>query len=165
MQCTCNLLKNILYILLMDMDLNFLIDLKSSVEQLILISKQIQESREQIYSKRNHQTNNIVINYDNGYIDVFLNGNLVGSSVGIVPYMHEDEIIVGANQGLYGGICNVLYYEAPLSKKQIFMNYRTLRIQKIPYIYSLSDDISLKFERKENNKNLLLNDLKSMVEV
>jgi len=63
MQCTCNLLKNILYILQMDMDLNFLIDLKSSVEQLILISKQIQDSREHIYSKRNHQTNNIVINY------------------------------------------------------------------------------------------------------
>jgi len=107
--------------------------------------------------------NNVVINYDNGYIDVFLNGILVGSSVGIVPYMHEDKIIVGANQGLYGGICNVLYYEEPLSKNQILMNYRTLRIQEIPYIYSLSDDVSLNFERKENNKNLLLNDLKSMV--
>ncbi len=47
----------------MEKDINFFIDLKSSVEQLILISKQTLERRHQICFKLNSQTDNIVLNY------------------------------------------------------------------------------------------------------
>jgi hypothetical protein len=78
--------------------------------------------------------NNIVVNYDEGFIDVFFNGLLVGSISGVVPYMSFDNIITGSNNGIMGGICNVNYYRNTLAEKTIRLNYKTLRIKKIPYI-------------------------------
>jgi len=71
--------------------------------------------------------NNIVINYDSGYMDVFLNGVLVGTKGTISPYMKYDVVSAGANRGIEGGICNVVYYDRILSKGEIDINYRLLR--------------------------------------
>ena len=78
--------------------------------------------------------NNIVINYDDGFIDLFLNGLLVGSVSGALPYMSFDNIVAGANKGIVGGICNVNYYRDPLAEKTIKLNYKSLRIKEFPYI-------------------------------
>ena len=61
--------------------------------------------------------NNVVINYKEGYIDIFLNGVLVGSYSGVAPYMRLDEITTGSDNGIYGGICNVTYYNDVLNEK------------------------------------------------
>ena len=74
-----------------------------------------------------HKWNNIVINYDSGYMDVFLNGVLVGTKGTISPYMKYDVVSAGANRGIEGGICNVVYYDRILSKGEIDINYRLLR--------------------------------------
>ena len=70
--------------------------------------------------------NNIVINYDSGYMDVFLNGKLVGTKGTVSPYMKFDVVSAGANRGIEGGICNVIYYNRILSKGEININYNLL---------------------------------------
>jgi len=70
--------------------------------------------------------NNIVINYDSGYMDVFLNGVLVGTKGTVSPYMKFDVVSAGANRGIEGGICNVVYYDRILSKGEIDINYKLL---------------------------------------
>ena len=76
--------------------------------------------------------NNIVINYDKGTLDVFINGILVASEPGIVPYLIQDNIIVGANKGISGGICNVIYYTGVLSKDRIENVYYLLKKSNPP---------------------------------
>jgi hypothetical protein len=89
----------------------------------------------EIYETKNiimQKWNNIVINYDGGTMDVFLNGVLVGSKPNIVPYMTFETILIGEDRGLEGGICNVVYYDHILSNRTIKMVYNTLKDKKIP---------------------------------
>ena len=78
--------------------------------------------------------NNIVINYDAGNLDVFLNGVLVGNIIGAVPYMTFETITAGAKNGIMGGVCNIIYYKEPLSENNIKTTYKTLRIKQFPYV-------------------------------
>ena len=78
--------------------------------------------------------NNIVINYDGGDMDVFLNGELVGSKPGIAPYMRYENVSVGEMNGIQGGMCNVNYYNHILSKKDIKLTYKMLRDKTIPNV-------------------------------
>ena len=84
---------------------------------------EIFETKNILYQK----WNNIVINYDGGDMDVFLNGELVGSKPNIAPYMTYENISVGEINGIHGGICNVKYYNHILSKKDIKITYKLLR--------------------------------------
>lgn len=78
--------------------------------------------------------NNIVINYDRGTMDVFLNGELVGSRPSIAPYMTYESINVGANNGIHGGVSNVLYYKDNLTKNYIELMYQALQGKEEPFI-------------------------------
>jgi hypothetical protein len=122
---------------------------------------QVYETKKVMYQK----WNNIVINYDDGYIDVFLNGALVASTSSVVPYMSFDSVTTGAVNGLYGGICNVTYYENILTKKNIILNYKVLRGKDIPYVWSIKDDVNLNIEKNENPNNKFMNSAKNMVGV
>ena len=81
---------------------------------------------------------------------MFLNGELVGTRSGVAPYMSFDNIVVGADAGIIGGICNVTYYDIPLSKSKIELNYKALRDKKNPYIWRLKDDIHIEVKHKKN---------------
>lgn len=78
--------------------------------------------------------NNIVINYDGATMDVFLNGELVASKPNIAPFMTYENINVGAVRGIEGGICNVVYYNTPLSKGDITLSYKLLNKQSPPVL-------------------------------
>ena len=91
---------------------------------------EIFETKNILYQK----WNNIVINYDGGDMDVFLNGELVGSKPGIAPYMSYENVSVGEINGIQGGICNVKYYNHILSKKDIKLTYKMLRDMNIPNV-------------------------------
>jgi len=78
--------------------------------------------------------NNIVINYDGGTMDIFLNGKLVSSKPNIAPYMTYENITVGKDKGIEGGICNVVYYNKILSKGDIEMSYKFLNKQNPPVL-------------------------------
>jgi hypothetical protein len=70
--------------------------------------------------------NHIVINYDGGYMDVFLNGILVASKPNIAPYMQYDDVVVGENEGLEGGVRNVVYYDRILARGEVSLEYNLL---------------------------------------
>jgi hypothetical protein len=89
--------------------------------------------------------NNIVFNYVNGGVDVFINGELKLSynfSEDIPQYSENDDISVGDTNGiqninangLYGSICNVVYYKTPLTKRNIVLNYNMLVINNPPLL-------------------------------
>jgi hypothetical protein len=78
--------------------------------------------------------NNIVVNYDGGTMDVFINGLLVSSTPELAPYMTYENVIVGQENGIQGGICNVMYYKHILSSSKINMMYKLLRNKQIPVI-------------------------------
>lgn len=63
--------------------------------------------------------NNVIVNYNGGTLDVFYNGKLVKSVNEIVPYMKYDMLTIGSENGLYGGITNLIYYKEPLNSFQI----------------------------------------------
>jgi len=70
--------------------------------------------------------NHIVINYDGGYMDVFLNGILVASKPNIAPYMQYDDVVVGETNGLEGGVRNVVYYDRILARGEVSLEYNLL---------------------------------------
>lgn len=78
--------------------------------------------------------NHFVINYENGRMDVFLNGSLVATKRGVVPYMKNDNVIIGQQAGVEGGCANVVYYKEPLSWWSIQAIYNSLKSLSVPYI-------------------------------
>jgi hypothetical protein len=78
--------------------------------------------------------NNIVINYDRGTMDVFINGILVGSKPEIAPYMTFESIKVGSSNGLNGGVSNVMYYKDNLSRSYIETMYQALKGKEEPFM-------------------------------
>ena len=78
--------------------------------------------------------NNVVINYDGGTLDIYINAKLVASFPNIVPYMSMDQITVGDDMGIGGGVCNVVYFPSAISKERIDINYRILSNKNPPVI-------------------------------
>jgi len=75
--------------------------------------------------------NNIVVNYDGGTLDIFINGTLVSSTNNIVPIMSYDEITAGENEGLSGGVCSVVYFPKPLTLSKIKSLYKSLKYKNL----------------------------------
>jgi hypothetical protein len=78
--------------------------------------------------------NNIVLNFDGGTLDVFLNNELVKSAVEVVPYMTMDTLSLGRNDnGIKGaGICNVVYFNKPLTTTNMFYLYNMVKSKSPP---------------------------------
>ena len=83
----------------------------------------IYETSELPFQKWNH----IVINYDGGTLDVFINNELVASKGEIAPFLTYETVTSGANPGIHGGICNVTYYDKILSRDKISWIYNSLK--------------------------------------
>ena len=86
--------------------------------------------------------NNIIINYSGGILDIFLNGELVKSIVGIVPYYKLDSLTIGQNDGIEGGICNVIYFRQKLNTNNIFYLYNMVK-DKSPPVFGETTDLKL----------------------
>jgi hypothetical protein len=76
--------------------------------------------------------NNIIVNYTGGTLDVFLNDELMKSVNGIVPYMKLDSLTTGAENGLMGGICNVVYFNTPITASQMYYLYNIVKNKTPP---------------------------------
>lgn len=86
--------------------------------------------------------NNIVVNYSAGTLDIFLNNELVKSASGVVPYMTYDTLSVGAEKGLKGGICNLVYFDKPLTTTNMYYLYNLVSHSNPP-ISSMSTETVL----------------------
>jgi hypothetical protein len=79
----------------------------------------------------NQKWNNIVLNFnENKTVDIFVNGNLERTFASSKRILDENSstnlITIGSTNNLYGAICNVKYYRAPLTYTQITQNYNLL---------------------------------------
>tara|TARA_Y100000780_G_C13694281_1_gene420773 strand:+ start:244 stop:1482 length:1239 start_codon:yes stop_codon:yes gene_type:complete len=114
---------------------NPIIEYNSSKNELQITSQQGLDGIDVIYSSKNiplQKWNNFIINYDGGKIDIFLNGKLVATKSSVIPYSRMDTIITGNEDGVKGGISNVMYFPEPLSKVKIDWLYNTFKNSKRP---------------------------------
>ena len=87
----------------------------------IIYQNQINEI-ETIYESNNFPYQswiNFVIILRASTLDIFINKKLVATVENILPYMKNDFITAGKNDGINGGIKNILYYNRPLDFKEI----------------------------------------------
>jgi hypothetical protein len=88
-----------------------------------------------VYTNKNmmlQKWNNIVINFNGGTLDIFLNGELVKSSIEVVPYYTYENLTIGENDGIKGGICNVVYFRHALNSANIYYIYNTVKNRTPP---------------------------------
>jgi hypothetical protein len=78
--------------------------------------------------------NHFVINYNGTNLDIFLNGELVKANIKATPSMKLDSLVTGTEQGIYGGLCNLVYYRKPLTFNQIYYIYNMLKDKKPPIL-------------------------------
>jgi hypothetical protein len=103
-----------------------------------------EEGNRIIYTNNNfllQKWNNIIINFNGGTLDIFLNGELVKSSIEVVPYMKYDVLTIGSEQGINGRICNVVYYKKALSILNIYYIYKNVKDKTPPVINNLNKTI------------------------
>lgn len=85
--------------------------------------------------------NYIVFNYESDKVDLFINGTLERTykfKNNLPSYLAIDNIIVGSDRGLDGAICNVTYFNSPLSKTKISNTYNLL-MSRNPPVYVTSN--------------------------
>lgn len=82
------------------------------------------------YQKWNH----LVVNYSGGTLDVFLNNELISTESRIIPYKQYDIVSYGSNNGIYGGICNVKYFNESLDRSEINWLYNSVKNKDPPVI-------------------------------
>jgi hypothetical protein len=90
-----------------------------------------------IYKKKNfllQKWNNIIINFSGGTLDIFLNGELVKSTNEVIPYMKLDNLTVGSDKGIGGGICNLVYFKKSLTSSNIYYIYNTVKSKNPPVV-------------------------------
>lgn len=97
-----------------------------------------------IYINKNvllQKWNNIIINYNGGTLDIFLNGELVKSSIEVVPYYTFENLTIGENDGIKGGICNVIYFRHALTSSNIYLIYNTVKNNTPPVLNDSNETI------------------------
>ena len=80
--------------------------------------------------------NNIVLNYRDNFVDIFLNGELVNtiSLKNSLPiYTHSQTICIGSDSGkLHGAICELCVYKKCLGRTEINQQYNLLNLKNPP---------------------------------
>ena len=85
--------------------------------------------------------NNIIINYNGGTLDIFLNGELLKSVIEVIPKMTLDNLVIGAPSGIEGKICNVNYFTTALDVTQIYNLYNYVKNKTPPVSKDSKDTI------------------------
>jgi hypothetical protein len=81
--------------------------------------------------------NNVVVNFIDGTYDLFVNGEMVNSFQGGMEELKFNDINIGEDNGISGGIANIVYYKNYLTKDKIINNYNLLKNKSPPIISSL----------------------------
>jgi hypothetical protein len=84
-------------------------------------------------------------------LDIFLNGELVKSDKNVVPYYNYDNLTIGEDGGIKGGICNVVYFNKPLTSSNIYYLYNMVKTKTPPVL-------------NESNKTIVRQNLETVSE-
>jgi hypothetical protein len=79
--------------------------------------------------------NQIVFNYYNNKVDLWINGNLERNMdlyLNPIQQTQTDTITIGSKFGLMGAICNIQFYSKPMTSSQISQSYNLLYSQNPP---------------------------------
>jgi hypothetical protein len=81
--------------------------------------------------------NHIALNLYNGTMDIFYNGQLVKSQPGVVPWIDVSSFLtIGSNNGISGGVCNMTFFDKPLTYTQIYYLYELFKNKTPPITHS-----------------------------
>jgi hypothetical protein len=84
--------------------------------------------------------NNIIINYNAGTMDIFINGKMIKTQINVAPYVKNTALTVGKSDGIKGDICNLIYYKSPMSKTEIYRMYNIFKNKNPPVINKKDTD-------------------------
>lgn len=81
--------------------------------------------------------NNIVFNYHNSKVDLFINGDLertVSLNGALPEYQSTDTFDIGNSEriAMHAALCNITVFSEPLTKSQITQQYNLLYMQNPP---------------------------------
>ena len=76
--------------------------------------------------------NNVFVNFIEGGMDIFVNGDLVISEPNIIPYRNPNGVIIGSSPGIYGEMCSLVYYKSPVLAQNIKLMYESMKDMNPP---------------------------------
>lgn len=78
--------------------------------------------------------NQVVLNYNRNIVEIFINGNLERSfKMREIPIYNDlDNIVIGDEKGIDGGITNITYYRHSLTPEQIAFSYNSMVLSDLP---------------------------------
>jgi hypothetical protein len=87
-----------------------------------------------VIKNKGQRWTNVVINYTSTTIDIFIDGNLERTFNLTAPpqYITTGTVVLGANDGLDGAICNIIYFNKALLKTEIVNMYNLLMFSNPP---------------------------------
>ena len=103
-------------------------DRNGSKRTAIVPDKNTQKDVKIIYSR----WNNVFVNFIDGGMDIFINGDLVISQPNIIPYQNPNGVIVGSSPGIYGEMSNLVYYKSPVLAQNIKLMYESMKDMNPP---------------------------------
>ena len=96
-----------------------------------------QDGIKNVYKTTNlkmNKWNHFLLNYTGGTLDTFVNGELLASEPGVIPYMEFDTLVGGSDNGIHGGLCNVQYFNRYLQIDTIRSLYTSFKDKTPPII-------------------------------
>ncbi len=98
-------------------------DVNGGKRTVVVPSKESGKEIKLLYSRWNH----VFVNFMDGGIDIFINGELVVSAPDVIPYQNPGGIVIGSSPGIYGEMCNLVYYKNPVLAQNIKLIYDAMK--------------------------------------
>jgi hypothetical protein len=78
---------------------------------------------------------NLILNYDGGHLDIFLDSVLVQTSTDVISCVKYDELTIGDSSGVLNAkMCNFIYFKTPLDILTVHNMYNITKIDDTPDI-------------------------------
>jgi hypothetical protein len=113
---------------------NLLVAYNSSLNTMRIIMKnRNKKSRYDIHDIPLQKWNHVVLSYANGTFDIFMNGELQKSMVD-VPQTSSHEVMIGAENGVQGELCTMMFYNRVLTMNEIQTLYTQFKDKNPPTV-------------------------------
>lgn len=113
---------------------NLLVAYNSSINTLqIIIKNHHKKHAYNIVNVPLQKWNQIALLYANGTFDIFMNGELQKSRI-VVPQPSNHEIVVGAENGVRGKLCTMMFYDKVLTMDQLRRLYTEFKDKNPPTV-------------------------------